>query len=117
VPKLALRGTLELVGTSAVLQVGHLGRLSGVLAAHRGSYSVRISFLQGEIVAATSNDRRGPEVVYDFICWERGLFEFHAGAPAEGPFFRADFNALLLEGCRRLDERRRSAPPGTAERD
>jgi DNA-binding response OmpR family regulator len=117
VPKLALRGAVELVGTSAILQVGHLGRLSGVLAAHRGSHSIRIAFLQGEIVSATSNDRRGPEVVYDFISWDRGLFEFHTGAPGEGPFFRADFNALVLEGCRRLDERHRTPPPGRADSD
>lgn len=110
VPGIGLRGTLELVATSAVLQIGHLGRLTGVLTAHRGSRSVRIAFRQGEIVSAVGHDRHGPEVIYDFIGWERGQFEFHAGAPGEGPFFRADFNGLLLEGCRRLDERRRAAP-------
>lgn len=112
VPKLALRGEVELMGTSAVLQVGHLSRLTGVLAAQRGSRSVRIAFRLGEIVSAVSHDRQGPEVVYDFIGWERGAFEFHAGAPGEGPVFKADFNALLLEGCRRLDERRRGGPAG-----
>jgi DNA-binding response OmpR family regulator len=113
VPTLALRGAVELVGTSAVLQIGHLSRLTGVLAAHHGSRSVRIAFRQGEIVAAVSHERQGPEVVYDFIGWDRGTFEFHAGTPGEGPFFRADFNALLLEGCRRLDERRRGNPSGS----
>jgi DNA-binding response OmpR family regulator len=110
VPQLALRGTLELVGPSAVLQVGHLGHLSGMLSVQRGSRAVRIGFRQGEIVSAVSHERRGPEVVYDFLGWDRGEFEFHAGGAAEGPFFQADFNGLLLEGCRRLDERRRGAP-------
>ena len=114
---LGLRGAVELVGTSAVLQVGHLGRLSGVLTAHRGSRIVCITFRQGEIVSAASDLGHGPEVVYDFIGWDRGLFEFHAGAPAEGPSFEADFNGLLLEGCRRLDERRRAAPSGEADPD
>jgi DNA-binding response OmpR family regulator len=110
-----LRGTLELVGAPAVLQICHLNQLTGVLTAHRGSRSVRIAFRNGEVVSAAGPDQQGPEAVYDFVGWPQGEYEFDAGAMVEGPHFDADFNGLLLEGCRRLDERRRpsaSATPG-----
>jgi DNA-binding response OmpR family regulator len=105
-----LRGAVELVGAPAVLQICHLNGLTGVLVARRGSQSVRIAFRHGQIVSATGPDHEGPLVVYDFIGWPHGQFEFDHGALVEGTSVDADFNALLLEGCRRLDERRRGCP-------
>jgi DNA-binding response OmpR family regulator len=111
-----LRGAVELVGAPAVLQICHLNQLTGVLVARRGSQSVRIAFRRGQIASATGPDHEGPQVVYDFIGWPQGQFEFDRGAVVEGMAIAADFNALLLEGCRRLDERRRGRPPLEAAR-
>jgi DNA-binding response OmpR family regulator len=105
-----LRGAVELVGAPAVLQICHLNQLTGVLVARRGSQSVRLAFRQGQIVSAVGHDHEGPLVVYDFIAWPSGQFEFDRGALAEGAPMVAEFNALLLEGCRRLDEKRRGRP-------
>jgi hypothetical protein len=110
----ALRGAVELVGAPAVLQICHLNLLTGVLVAHRGSQSIRIAFRQGQVVSATGPDHEGPQVVYDFIAWPNGQFEFDRGALVEGTAMSADFNGLLLEGCRRLDERRRGRPAESA---
>jgi CheY-like chemotaxis protein len=112
-PGAGLRGVVELVGAPAVLQICHLNALTGVLVARRGSQSVRIGFRHGEVVSAVGPDHEGPLVVYDFIGWPNGQFEFDRGALVEGTSVDADFNALLLEGCRRLDERRRGVqtPP------
>jgi DNA-binding response OmpR family regulator len=106
-PGAALRGAVELMGAPAVLQICHLSQLTGVLVGRRGSQSLRIAFRHGQIVSATGPDRRGVDAVFDFISWPQGLFEFDRGAVAEGAPISEDFNALLLEGCRRLDERRR----------
>jgi CheY-like chemotaxis protein len=103
-----LRGAIELMGAPAVLQICHLNQLTGVLVARRGSQSLRIAFRRGQIVSAAGPDRRGADVVYDFIGWPNGQFEFDRGAVAEGTPMADDFNGLLLEGCRRLDERRRA---------
>jgi DNA-binding response OmpR family regulator len=110
-----LRGAVELVGAPAVLQICHLNGLTGVLVARRGSQSVRIAFRHGQLVSATGPDHEGPQVVYDFIGWPNGQFEFDRGALAEGAHMDVDFNALLLEGCRRLDERRRGRPADLLE--
>ncbi|HSD26751.1 MAG TPA: response regulator [Vicinamibacteria bacterium] len=109
-PGAGLRGAVELVGAPAVLQICHVNGLTGVLVARRGSQSIRIAFRHGQVVSATGPDHEGPLVVYDFIAWPHGQFEFDRGALVEGTPMEADFNALLLEGCRRLDERRRGRP-------
>ena len=98
------------MGAPAVLQICHLNLLTGVLVARRGSHSVRIAFRHGQIVSATGHDHEGASVVYDFIGWPNGQFEFDRGALAEGTPMESDFTALLLEGCRRLDERHRGRP-------
>lgn len=105
-----LRGAVELVGAPAVLQICHLNQLTGVLNVRRGSHAVRIAFRQGQIVSAAGPDNQGVQVVYDFIAWPQGQFEFDRGAVVEGTPIEAEFNGLLLEGCRRLDERRRGRP-------
>ena len=103
-----LRGAIELMGAPAVLQICNLNQLTGVLLARRGSQSLRIGFRHGQIVSATGPDKRGADAVFDFIGWPQGQFEFDRDAVvAEAMPIREDFNALLLEGCRRLDETRR----------
>ena len=103
-----LRGAIELMGAPAVLQICNLNQLTGVLLARRGSQSLKIGFRHGQIVSATGADKRGADAVFDFIGWLQGQFEFDRDAVvAEAMPIREDFNALLLEGCRRLDETRR----------
>jgi DNA-binding response OmpR family regulator len=114
-PGAGLRGAVELMGAPAVLQICNLSQLTGVLVARRGSQSLRIAFRHGQIVSATGPDHRGAQVVYDFIAWPQGQFEFDRGALAEDLAMDDDFNALLLEGCRRLDERRRGRPVDSAQ--
>jgi DNA-binding response OmpR family regulator len=107
-PGSGLRGAIELMGAPAVLQICNLNQLTGVLLARRGSQSLRIGFRNGQIVSATGPDKRGADAVFDFIGWLQGQFEFDRDAVvAEAMPIREDFNALLLEGCRRLDESRR----------
>jgi DNA-binding response OmpR family regulator len=105
-----LQGTMDLVGALDVLQMCHLSRLTGVLTAANGSQICRITFRNGEIVAAAAGALRGVDAVCEFVAWSQGSFGFTSGDRVEGAPVDASFDVLLLEGCRRLDERRRDRP-------
>jgi len=103
----AMGGRLELVGPPGVLQMCHLSQLSGVLRVRNGSEAAEFGLKHGQIVSARTPQLEGTEAVYAFMEWTEGHFEFVPGAAAEGKPLAQHFDELLLEGCRRLDERRR----------
>ena len=45
--------------------------------------------------------------MFEFLGWESGTFQFTPGEPAPGVPLGENFDRLVLEGCRRLDEARR----------
>jgi DNA-binding response OmpR family regulator len=103
-----MRGGIDAIGMVGLLQMCHLTSLTGLLSLHSGSRLIEIRFRQGEIVGAECERANGVEAVYEVLGWTRGYFEFaplaiEDGAPIDG------FAHLLLEGCRRLDERRHAA--------
>jgi DNA-binding response OmpR family regulator len=103
-----MEGRIDLIGAAAVLQMVHLGRLTGTCALRSGNRSAEVRFREGEIVGARSGGLEGEEAVYDFLAWDAGRFEFVPG-PVEGGAMGETFDQLVLEGCRRLDEQRRVA--------
>lgn len=102
-----LSGSLDLVGVPGVLQMCHDGRLTGVLTAQSGTELASVSFRRGEIVGADCENASGEEAVFELLAWTRGTFEFVPAEPEGGSPLGERFDQLLLEGCRRLDERRR----------
>jgi DNA-binding response OmpR family regulator len=102
-----LSGSLDLVGVPGVLQMCHDGRLTGVLTAQSGTGIASVGFRRGEIVTADCGSASGEEAVFELLGWARGSFEFVPGEPEGGVPLGERFDQLLLEGCRRLDERRR----------
>jgi len=110
--KPAMEGSIEVVGAAGVLQMWHQGRLSGVCTVRSGTQLFEARFKDGEIVYASVGDRSGAAAVYGFLGWTRGQFRFvPADVPAGEPIGDS-FDQLLLEGCRLLDETRRSEPEG-----
>lgn len=105
-------GAVELIGIPGMLQMCHLGRFSGLCTVHAGAQRIRVAFRGGEIVSAESGRAQGAEAVYELISWTGGRFEFEPGEPRAGDPVGESFDHLLLEGCRRLDERQR---PHSAE--
>ena len=108
----SLRGAIELVGAPAVLQICHLNGLTGVLVARRGSVSVRVGFRQGQIVSAVGPDHQGEAVIYDFVGWPQGQFEFDR---RRGGRRRADRLRLQRAAARGLPAARRAPPATRAE--
>ncbi len=107
----AMEGQLDVMGAPGVLQVCHLTRLMGTLEAESGVRQIRIQFREGEIVSARGEGREGIAAVYEILSWESGRFVFTPGPVEAGPGLGEGFSQLLLEGCRQLDELRRTAAP------
>ncbi len=104
----AMEGRLDLVGSPALLQICHVARFSGTLSARFGARVLEVRFGEGEIVGATSAEVQGFDAVVELLSWERGYFEFVPGG-VDGEPLGESFEQLLLEACRRLDERGRAA--------
>jgi hypothetical protein len=83
----------------------NLGRLTGVLEATHATQTVRMTFAAGELVTAISDEAQGRAAVIQFLTWTQGQFAFLHGATADGGALCEPTDALILEGCRILDER------------
>lgn len=110
-----MEGRLEVIGVSGLLQMCHLGRLSGVLTAGSGARAAEVRFSEGEIVAADVDGLSGDAALLALIGWQEGHFSFAPGDPGPGAPF-GSFNQVLLDACRRLDEANRAdAPPALGD--
>jgi CheY-like chemotaxis protein len=120
-PGASFRGSVELVGAAGLLQVCHLNRLTGILMVRHGPQQIRVSFRGGEIVGATGvhlirsngNEPLPEEIVFTLLSWPRGQFQFAPAQSIEGQPIGEGFDQILLEGCRRLDERDLSRASGS----
>jgi DNA-binding response OmpR family regulator len=101
----ALRGRIDVLGAPGVLQMCFLTGLTGTLTATDGRAVVAMGFEAGRLVTADGRSSRGREAVFDFVAWERGTFEFADGLPCAGTPVTEPVTALVLEGCRRTDQR------------
>lgn len=100
----AMAGGIELIGAPGLLQMCHIGRFTGSLTVRVGAGRVQVRLRDGEILAAESGMTKGAEAIFELLTWNRGHFEFVPGDPGEGEGLKENFDFLLLEGCRRLDE-------------
>ncbi|MCX6836047.1 MAG: DUF4388 domain-containing protein [candidate division Zixibacteria bacterium] len=86
----------------AMGQSGKTARIS--VSAHGQQLTVFLE--RGRIVYAECDDVRGPEAVYCALGWRQGVWSVDPVAPEELPEPNNNLanEAVLLDGCRRLDE-------------
>lgn len=106
-----MEGRVEVVGAPGLLQMCHLGRLTGVCSIGSGDHKAELRFRQGELIGASVGELSGEWVVYEVLEWSEGHFSFAPGDPGPGEPLGSGFSQILLEGCRRLDEKLRAATP------
>jgi DNA-binding response OmpR family regulator len=108
-----MEGRLEIIGVPGLLQMCAQGRFTGVLSVGSAGRPAVVRFRDGEIVSAAAGGPTGADAIYELLSWSEGSFSFAPGE-VEGTPLQPALAELLLEGCRRLDERRRSvaANPG-----
>jgi DNA-binding response OmpR family regulator len=102
-----MEGRLEIIGMPGLLQMCGLGRLTGVLSVGAGGRPAVVRFRDGEIVSAAAGGPTGADAIYELLSWTDGSFSFAPGE-VEGEPIQPALTELLLEGCRRLDDRQRA---------
>ena len=108
-----MEGRLEIIGMPGLLQMCGLGRLTGVLSVGAGGRPAVVRFKEGAIVSAAAGGPTGADAIYELLSWSEGNFSFAPGE-VEGEPMEPALTELLLEGCRRLDERRALEAPKSA---
>jgi DNA-binding response OmpR family regulator len=105
-----MEGRIELIGMPGLLQMAHLGRLTGVLEVGSGGKAAEVRFREGELLSLQVGARSGEPALLELLSWTEGHFSFAPGDPGTGPPL-GSFSQLLLDACRRLDEKSRVGEP------
>ncbi len=76
-----------------------------------GKSELTMYLSQGQIVSARLGDKVGAEAVYDGLAWTSGFWNIQSIPPTEIPPPNNEYSneSILMEGCRRLDEKHKTA--------
>ena len=110
---MAVEGDLKDISLTGLVQVVCLERRTGELViARRGEEGV-IFFEKGEIVHAKSGTLIGEEALFHMLSWHDGSFRINDKVTVMAKTISINWNHLLMEGMRRIDERKWEveAPP------
>jgi CheY-like chemotaxis protein len=99
-------GKLSLINLPDLLQILEQGRNTGALRLTTEGKKGVVYFQEGRILDATVGKRRGKSAFYQLTAWDKGDFSFRSEPVSAPPAIDAPAMELVLEGMRRLDERR-----------
>jgi DNA-binding response OmpR family regulator len=103
-----LAGRLDVLGAPGLLQICNAGQMTGVLTVRGDGGEATVRFKGGQLLGAECGQLRGRQALYEMLAWTDGHFEFAPGDAGAGDGLDGEnFEEILLEGCRLLDERRR----------
>lgn len=102
-----LRGSLQSIALSDVLQLLHINRKTGKLFISRDQDKGILFVRNGEVIHAEMGDLDGDAAAFGILEWEKGLFEFATPAYTSPTTIQRPLQDLLMEGARTCDTRRR----------
>ncbi len=102
-------GSLEQLSFIDLIQILTAGGRSVSIDVKSNKDQARVVLWRGQIKFALSGDTEGEQAVYDILTWETGTFNLHPIDEMPSVNVRIPNDALLLEGCRLLDEKQREA--------
>ncbi len=103
---MALTGELSELHPADLIQLTCQSGGQAKLTARRDGEEIVLYFDGGEVVHAVAGTVQGAEAVYELLTWDRGHFEVEPNVPAPVRTVTLPWAALIMEGLRRLDERR-----------
>jgi len=106
----SLLGSLSELSAVDVIQMLCLGRKTTALRIARGQSSGVILIQNGDIVHAVWDNIVGEEAVHEMIAVEDGVFNMAPFPPDFERTITGDYQHILMEGVRKLDEKARFGP-------
>ena len=98
-------GTLKNVQLTDLIQMCCMSYLSMAISVKKGSEKGQIYFKDGDIIHAECEDSAGEDAFYKILTWENGSFETIDVVTAQKATIEKNYQYLLLEGLRRIDEK------------
>ena len=110
-------GAISVQTLPDIVQLYVLSSATGMLVVnHHQAGEGRLWFERGTILHAITQRARGDAAFYEIMMWSGGEFRMRAGAQAPERSIATDWQNLLMESCRLLDERRRGDEPHSTTR-
>lgn len=104
----AVTGTLSQLSFIDMVQILAAGTRSVRIELHKGKANAKIILWQGQIKYAEAAGKMGEEAVYEILAWQDATFSFSPVETMPHANCRMPNEAMLLEGCRLMDEQKRS---------
>ncbi len=117
--KAGFSGKVASLSLVDVIQMNCLARATNAIVVESGGEKGVIYFKEGEIVHCEVDELEGEEAFYNILSWQGGYFQIQHNLFPPKETINLNWNNLLMEGLRRLDEADISnrSPPEEAELD
>lgn len=105
--KVGFSGAISVQTLPDVVQLYVLSTATGVLSIKHHSGHGEVWFDQGRIQHAVRGELVGDEAFYEIMMWSGGEFSMRGGVQTAESTVASNWQELLMESCRRIDERAR----------
>jgi CheY-like chemotaxis protein len=107
-PERGFSGAISVQTLPDIVQLYVLSSATGALIVRNKATEGRIYFSNGSILHAHTPSFMGDEAFYEIMMWSTGEFSMRAGSITPERSVDSNWQELLMESVRRLDEKRRS---------
>jgi hypothetical protein len=102
-----LRGALDSISLTDVVQLLHANRKTGLLQMSSGKVSCVLFFSNGEVIHAETPSAQGETAAFEILEWATGHFEFQSTRVQVAASIRRTVPDLLMDSARIQDSRKR----------
>jgi DNA-binding response OmpR family regulator len=99
-------GAISVQTLPDIVQLYVLSNATGVLTVGHDTREGKLWFDHGSIPHATTATNTGEEAFFEIMMWSGGEFSMQLGATCPEHSITANWQELLMESCRRIDERK-----------
>lgn len=106
-PVVGFSGAISVQTLPDIVQLYILSSATGMMSIRHGPREGLVWFERGTLVHAQCPNLVGDEAFYEIMMWSGGEFGMQLGSRTTERSIKTDWQGLLIESCRRVDERRR----------